>query len=902
MRLKVTEKQANMIREDDENSQLRHSPDKPKLSDIVLFYDDVLGYFLGRDEWDDDLSRYFPYSKNSGYFKTADEACEAFKNKKYAEVVEGFKYKSAQTLTEEMNQNSLGDPCEYAAKQKGVKVESCKKKPVIKLKKAQIDRLFEGIAPDNNTGITTPSLPDGIEEDTIKNPGHPIAGDGGKEYNPQSIEQNKKTTQSFNEAELNSNPYEIYVNDELKGSAISTGDLKNKTTNIIKKTKTSPADVKIVVKYENSASREYPADYFLSWLDRHQHLNMEAYKMNESLMIKEDISVIGSLMEFAKHVIEFLNNLLKDPSNNGMGPFWHQLGISRKEILKMMSGVGLITTGGYKVHVIAKNFKTNIRKLYSEIKGSFSREDEQPLPEDVGGNSIEGVKKPIYQNETKESNYSVIYLNDEIAILKNPASALYFFFYSGIDKKDFMEYADVQRTYVGRDGEGEPDYDYDENFEIDADTIKNYVNDSLNELTVGEGVESYDKGDDLVQIDMPLKEEILRTFHNERLKNILDLYVKDENLEETTTAASSGSFTAPISFNPEQPTTSVNSTSPDSTTPSSVIKRPIGGMINASVLASLITLAEAKMKIRKDGSAAQVKKDTLNYRKSDNENLKCSKCTHNHDDTNQCDRVIAKVSPDYICNSYEVKAVKEETSAASSGSYTQPAIWAKDKSNMRFGKKAVWPGGSIIESLHEATNPNGFGRVTLDSIKLGNRFKIGDTTIMVIEKIYQDDSDTILDVKDERSGKIWQQEINHFLTWLRGVHAKQIERKSLTSEADDGKHPMPQKDTPEWHQLQVARKTLNTPSAILGVMGGMTIEQAKAILAKYGIKIDETIEESNFDSPSYGGNEKSGGGFVHLDPCVKLNNNKEAQQGRCSKGAVDKVVKVDKTNKSASIY
>lgn len=39
----------------------------------------------------------------------------------------------------------------------------------------------------------------------------------------------------------------------------------------------------------------------------------------------------------------------------------------------------------------------------------------------------------------------------------------------------------------------------------------------------------------------------------------------------------------------------------------------------------------------------------------------------------------------------------------------------------------------------------------------------------------------------------------------------------------------------------------------------------------------------------------AGGAFVEMDDCTKLNNNKEAQKGKCSTGAVDNVVKLKKT-------
>jgi hypothetical protein len=40
------------------------------------------------------------------------------------------------------------------------------------------------------------------------------------------------------------------------------------------------------------------------------------------------------------------------------------------------------------------------------------------------------------------------------------------------------------------------------------------------------------------------------------------------------------------------------------------------------------------------------------------------------------------------------------------------------------------------------------------------------------------------------------------------------------------------------------------------------------------------------------------GEMVDFDPCTKLNNNKAAQSGKCSQGAVDHVVKTHKTKDS----
>ena len=50
---------------------------------------------------------------------------------------------------------------------------------------------------------------------------------------------------------------------------------------------------------------------------------------------------------------------------------------------------------------------------------------------------------------------------------------------------------------------------------------------------------------------------------------------------------------------------------------------------------------------------------------------------------------------------------------------------------------------------------------------------------------------------------------------------------------------IPQKGTPEWHQVQIAIKTLKMPDAMAGVMGGPNKEQSLQTLARYGLRWDE---------------------------------------------------------------
>jgi hypothetical protein len=86
------------------------------------------------------------------------------------------------------------------------------------------------------------------------------------------------------------------------------------------------------------------------------------------------------------------------------------------------------------------------------------------------------------------------------------------------------------------------------------------------------------------------------------------------------------------------------------------------------------------------------------------------------------------------------------------------------------------------------------------------------------------------------------------------------------------------------------------------------ISEAEAIVNEIDLKYDNTPKITGLVKQEFGtiGNVKvvedlskpqyPGGKFVEFDDCVKLNNNKTAQDGGCSTGAIDNVVKLKNTN------
>lgn len=214
-------------------------------------------------------------------------------------------------------------------------------------------------------------------------------------------------------------------------------------------------------------------------------------------------------------------------------------------------------------------------------------------------------KDQVSSAKTPETeSLEVIAYNNEIAILKSHKGELFLFYYGDINRDEFSEYASVTRRYVGKDENGEPEFEYDKNFDIDADVISNYVNDNITMLKVGVGPTDWENGYDLIKIDDALRQELLSLYDKDKnvvkalgniqesdselqrdldmiKKNIYDpekpkkVFDKDaitqklkdlrareldhrktrdirdlNDLEETTGAASSGAFTGALSMEP----------------------------------------------------------------------------------------------------------------------------------------------------------------------------------------------------------------------------------------------------------------------------------------------------------------------------------------------------------------
>ena len=187
-----------------------------------------------------------------------------------------------------------------------------------------------------------------------------------------------------------------------------------------------------------------------------------------------------------------------------------------------------------------RNRELNRReKESSDFKSLFDNIDEDAGDYPMGADM--DSRAPFNEPETlkttpkivKNKKYSELYTNDEISILKDEFNNKYLFNYDHIGKSEFFDYIELPyTTSKGEDGLADYEYDY-ENFIIDGDVIENYVNDNLNTLSLGKGVEGMEDNNDLVLIDEELKNQIIKFWSND------DNILKYLSMDETTVAGAS---------------------------------------------------------------------------------------------------------------------------------------------------------------------------------------------------------------------------------------------------------------------------------------------------------------------------------------------------------------------------
>jgi len=106
--------------------------------------------------------------------------------------------------------------------------------------------------------------------------------------------------------------------------------------------------------------------------------------------------------------------------------------------------------------------------------------------------------------EPKEYKLELLLFKDSdgFALFRDKNSGLVYIFHTDIeDYDDYAEYADREEYFEGFDEDGDPIVDYGD-WDLNDEVIERYVNDNLNNLNIGKGLENWESGDcDLVELD-----------------------------------------------------------------------------------------------------------------------------------------------------------------------------------------------------------------------------------------------------------------------------------------------------------------------------------------------------------------------------------------------------------------
>jgi hypothetical protein len=224
-----------------------------------------------------------------------------------------------------------------------------------------------------------------------------------------------------------------------------------------------------------------------------------------------------------------------------LSPFWEKHGLTYNDICKDLLSKNIIIdkNGKYELSKSLGSPQAAKEALETELKTLIGTDDQSEPQEVIGqtepemetedSNYPSGTEhdsnapwkekdeEPTEPKQPVEHQLDVVAINKEVAILKAPDGGLFVFYYHDIPKEKFAEYASLTRHYVGKDEEGKADYEYDEDFDIDANVISNFVNDNLVSLSKAEGLEAYETGKyDLVKIDEPLKTDLYNIYDKDK--------------------------------------------------------------------------------------------------------------------------------------------------------------------------------------------------------------------------------------------------------------------------------------------------------------------------------------------------------------------------------------------------
>ena len=265
----------------------------------------------------------------------------------------------------------------------------------------------------------------------------------------------------------------------------------------------------------------------------------------------EEGGITYSLLELADHIIKHLMDALNNHSTSGLSTIFKKIGMNRGDVFQLLSDTGILGSALYatikvlgkekreKLAELLKNKIKNLTKLDVDLepekplKNTFKNSN--PMEESEVHDWTEHYHESPFQKEKeiskpakpKNEKFHTVYMFNFSAIMVDEKNEPYLFNYYNLNDKDFYPYGESEMDYIGKDEDGTPQFDYNyDNFDINGEVIENYVNDNLNSLSIGDGVDALEEGKDLVKINLEVARELMILYKgNNELKKILNNYL-----------------------------------------------------------------------------------------------------------------------------------------------------------------------------------------------------------------------------------------------------------------------------------------------------------------------------------------------------------------------------------------
>lgn len=242
-----------------------------------------------------------------------------------------------------------------------------------------------------------------------------------------------------------------------------------------------------------------------------------------------------STSDLKKETIDLIKYMYRKDEN--FSSFWGDHGLTYEEICDSLIN---------KKMVVAENGKYSISKSVGSAQEAIEM-IENALKEMIGGDDITELsnyptgaefdsRAPWNQEEPKytqtikpqQTHFSLITMNPEIAILKSD-DGMYVFYHYDLGENELSPYTEMEQYAVGRDEDGDVEYEYGD-FEKTPEGLEGYINDNINNVKSGEGLDSYEEGAELVKIDDELRNYLLSLFDKDmNITKALDSV--NENIE-----------------------------------------------------------------------------------------------------------------------------------------------------------------------------------------------------------------------------------------------------------------------------------------------------------------------------------------------------------------------------------